>query len=199
MRSFHWQLCLLACLSFAFTVGCQQDASEAEHAEESHEHEDAHAETLAEAITELTELHSEISAAFSSDKPDNAHDALHDVGHVIEEIAVFAKAEKLPEDRISAIESAIKNLMDGYGELDKSMHGGDGKPWSEVSAAIDEALKSLKAAAAGEIVPAAEPTAPAQETPAEEKPTEAAPADPAPAEGDPTEAQPAADASANPQ
>lgn len=191
MRSFHWQLCLLACFSFALTSGCQETAPETAHVEEDHQHEHAHAETLAEAVTELNELHSEIAKAFTADKPDDAHDALHDVGHVLEELAPFAKNEKLPDDRVAAIETAVTTLMDGYGELDKTMHGAEGKSWSEVSASIDEALKSIKAAVSGEAAPSAEPTAGTEEKPADEKPADEKPADEKPAEDKPAEDKPA--------
>lgn len=199
MRSFHWQLCLLACCSLALTTGCQETAPETTQAEEDHQHEHAHAETLAEAVTELNELHSEIAKAFTAEKPDDAHDALHDVGHVLEELAPLAKNEKLPDDRVAAIETAITTLMDGYGELDKTMHGAEGKSWSEVSASIDEALNSIKAAVSGEPVPSAEPTAgtdekPADEKPADEKPTEEKPSEDKPAEDKPADAAPAAEA-----
>lgn len=196
MRSLHWQLCLLACFSFALATGCQETAPETAHTEEDHAQEHAHAETLAEAITELTELHSEISTAFTADKPDDAHDALHDVGHVLEELGPLAKHEKLPEDRLAAIETAVETLMDGYGELDKTMHGAEGKSWSEVSASIDEALKNIKAAANGETAPAAEPTSGTDEKPTDEKPTEEKPADEKPADEKPADAAPAAEAPA---
>jgi hypothetical protein len=199
MRSFHWQLCLLACFSFTLTTGCQETAPETAQVEEDHQHEHAHAETLAEAVTELNELHSEIAKAFTADKPDDAHDALHDVGHVLEELAPLAKNEKLPDDRMAAIETAVTTLMDGYGELDKTMHGAEGKSWSEVSASIDEALKSIKAAVSGEAAPSAEPTAgteekPADEKPADEKPADEKPADEKTAEGKPADAVPADEA-----
>jgi len=194
MRSLTWQLCLLACLSFSLTAGCQETAPENTQAEEDHAHEHAHAETLAEAITELTELHSDIAAAFKADKPDDAHDALHDIGHVLEELTPLAKNEKLPEDRVAAIETAVKTLMDGYAELDKTMHGTEGKGWTEVSTSIDDALKSIKAAASGEAPPAAEPAPAADEKPADEKPADEKPADEKPADEKPADAAPAADA-----
>jgi hypothetical protein len=180
MRSLPWQLCLLACLSFTLTAGCQETAPENAKVEEDHSHEHAHAETLAEALTELTEFHSDIAAAFTAEKPDDAHDALHDIGHVLEELTPLAKNEKLPEDRVAAIETAVKTLMDGYGELDKTMHGAEGKGWSEVSTSLEDALKSIKTAASGEAAPAAEPAPAAAEKPAEEKPAEEKPADAAP-------------------
>ena len=193
MRSLNWQLCLLACFSFALTAGCQESAPETAQSEEDHTHEHAHAETLAEAVTELSTLHSEIATAFTADKPDDAHDALHDVGHVLEELGPLAQNEKLPEDRLTAIETAVKTLMDGYGELDKTMHGAEGKSWSEVSASIDEALKNIKAAAAGEMTPADEPTANTEEKPAEEKPADEKPAEETPAEEKPADEAPKAE------
>lgn len=176
-----WSLPLLLCVPIALTTGCQDSDPAPETTEHEHEHEHAHPETLAEAITELDELHAAISKAFSTKNPDDAHDPLHDIGDVLNEIVDFAKAENLPEDRLAAIESAVKALLDSYGELDKTMHGGEGKTWEEISGPIDESLKNLKAAVAGETAPApAENSEPA--APAEEKPADPAPAADAPAE-----------------
>jgi hypothetical protein len=184
---------LLFCVPLALTVGYQESAPAPETAEHGHEH--AHAETLAEAVTELDELHGAISKAFSANTPDDAHDPLHDTGDVLNEVVELAKTEKLPEDRLAAIETSVKALLDGYGELDKTMHGGEGKTWEEVSGPINESLKNLKAAISGEAAPApaeaSAPTAPAEDKPAEDKPAEAAPAptpDPTPAADAPAEA-----------
>ena len=191
-----WSLPLLFCAPLALTVGCQESNPAPEIAEHDHEH--AHAETLAEALTELDELHGAISKAFSANTPDDAHDPLHDMGDVLNEVVELAKTEKLPEDRLAAIETSVKALLDGYGELDKTMHGGEGKTWEEVSGPINESLTNLKAAISGEAAPApaegSAPTAPAEDKPAEEKPAEEKPAESAPAPTpDPT---PAADAPA---
>ncbi|MEY2727880.1 MAG: hypothetical protein RLZZ458_3747 [Planctomycetota bacterium] len=168
-----WSLPLLFCVPFALTAGCQDSAPEPQPTEHEHEHEHAHAETLAEAITELDELHAAISKAFIAKTPDDAHDPLHDIGEVLNETVELAKAEKLPEDRLATVNTAVTALLDAYGELDKTMHGGEGKTWEEVSGPIDEAIKNLKAAAAGDAAPAPAPEAAA---PAEDKPADAAPA-----------------------
>ncbi|MEY3457796.1 MAG: hypothetical protein RL215_953 [Planctomycetota bacterium] len=192
MRAPNWFITLLCCIPLALAIGCQDSTTAPESAADEHGHEHEHPESLADALVELDDLHAVISKAFNDKKPDDAHDPLHDVGHVLEEIVELAKTENVPADRIATIETSVKALFEGYGELDKTMHGGEGKTWEEVSGAIDEALKNLKAAANGDVAPAPteEPAAPApaDEKPADEKPAEEKTAEPAESKDTPADA-----------
>lgn len=190
MLRFSKSLASLALLSAVLVPGCQ-DAPPAPVAE-SHEHGEGHhhPETLADALTELTELRDAIRDAFAKDDTDKAHDPLHEVGHIIEVVQELAEKEKLPEDRLAIVKSSTEELFNAFGDVDKTMHGGEGSTYKDVSEKIDAAMVALKAAITGE-APAEAAAAPAGDPPAGDPPAGAAPA------GD-AGAAPAADAQAAP-
>jgi len=212
MLRFSKSLASLALLSAVLVPGCQ-DAPPAPVAD-THEHGEGHhhPETLADALTELTELRDTIRDAFAADDTDKAHDPLHEVGHIIEVVQELAEKEKLPEERLAIVKSSTEELFNAFGEVDKTMHGGEGSTYKDVSGKIDAAMVALKSAITGEApaepaaVPAGEapaadaPAAPAGEAPAADAP--AAPAGEAPAADAPAapagDAAPAAEAPAAP-
>lgn len=189
MLRFSKSLASLALLSAVLFPGCQ-DAPPASVAE-SHEHGEGHhhPETLVDALTELTELRDAIRDAFAKDDTDKAHDPLHEVGHIIEVVQELAEKEKLPEDRLAIVKSSTEELFKAFGDVDKTMHGGEGSTYKDVSEKIDAAMVALKAAITGE-APAEAAAAPAGDAPAAD--TQAAPA------GDAAPAAPAGDAPAAP-
>lgn len=198
MLRFSKSLASLALLSAVLVPGCQ-DAPPAPVAD-THEHGEGHhhPETLADALTELTELRDTIRDAFAADDTDKAHDPLHEVGHIIEVVQELAEKEKLPEERLAIVKSSTEELFNAFGEVDKTMHGGEGSTYKDVSGKIDAAMVALKAAITGE-APAEPAAAPAGEAPAADAP--AAPAGEAPAADAPAAPAgeaPAADAPAAP-
>ncbi|MFN7869569.1 MAG: hypothetical protein ACK5TX_19365, partial [Planctomyces sp.] len=104
----------------------------------------------------------------------------------------------LPEERLAIVKSSAEELFNAFGEVDKTMHGGEGSTYKDVSGKIDAAMVALKAAITGE-APAEPAAAPAGEAPAADAP--AAPAGEAPAADAPAAPAgeaPAADAPAAP-
>jgi hypothetical protein len=203
MLRFSMSLAGVALLSAVLLPGCQ-DAPPAPVAD-THEHGEGHhhPETLADAMTELTKLRDTIRDAFAADDTDKAHDPLHEVGHIIEVVQELAEKEKLPEDRVAIVKSSTEELFNAFGEVDKTMHGGEGSTYKDVSGKIDAAMVALKAAITGEApadagapvgaAPADGSAAPAADAPAApEAPADAAAAPAAEAPAAP--AAPAADA-----
>ncbi|MFM7920235.1 MAG: hypothetical protein ACKPJJ_08420 [Planctomycetaceae bacterium] len=188
-------LASLVVLPGVLLLGCQ-DAPPAPVAE-MHEHGEGHhhPETLAEALTELTELRDTIRDAFAADDTDKAHDPLHEVGHIIEVVQELAEKEKLPEERLAAVKTSTEELFTAFGEVDKTMHGGEGSSYKDVSAKIDAAMAALKSAITGE-APAAPAGDAAGEVPAADAPAAEAPKADAPAAEAPAGDAPAADAPA---
>ena len=180
MLRFSKSLASLALLSAVLVPGCQ-DAPPAPVAD-THEHGEGHhhPETLADALTELTELRDTIRDAFAADDTDKAHDPLHEVGHIIEVVQELAEKEKLPEDRLAIVKSSTEELFNAFGDVDKTMHGGEGSTYKDVSEKIDAAMVALKAAITGE-APAEAAAAPAGDAPAGDAPAGDAPAGDAPA------------------
>ncbi len=109
-----------------------------DHAEHSE-----HAETLEGAMKELVAFKATIQSAFEDKKPDDAHDALHEVGHVLEELPELAEKEKMSAEDVKTLKDAVEVLFEGFGELDKGMHGEKGKSYEELSEGIDGAMKTL--------------------------------------------------------
>lgn len=111
-----------------------------------HEHGDHdHATDFAGAIRELEELSGAIGTAMDQGDGDTAHDPLHEVGHVLEAMPELAKKEGLSDDDQTAVNGAVATLMDAYNEVDKGMHGEEGKSWEELKGDIDSALQILTA------------------------------------------------------
>lgn len=162
------------------TAGATGHDDDHGHSHGGHHH---HAETLPEAITELTEMRNTIRDAFAKNDVDTAHDPLHEVGHVLELIPGLAEKHGVTGDALATIKSSTETLFEAFGNVDKTLHGGEGSTYAEESDRIDAALKALADAAAG--APAAD-TAPADAA--------ASPADDAAAPSADAAAPPAADA-----
>jgi hypothetical protein len=110
-------------------------------ADQEHKHE--HAETLADAVKELEGICESIKAAFAKDDAEAAHGPMHDIGHVLEEIPDLAAKSTLDDAGKAEVKKAAESLFEAFNAVDEGMHGGTGKKYSEVSEAIDAALKVI--------------------------------------------------------
>ena len=120
--------------------------------------EPAQAETEPElSFKELTEklvsMHKTIRDGFSSGDIEGAHGPLHEVGHVLEKVDGAASKEEFTSEQVDAINKAKETLFDAYGEVDKTLHGGEGKPYEEVSKDIDSSVQVIADAAGVEFDP----------------------------------------------
>ncbi|MCH2212552.1 MAG: hypothetical protein MK110_14705 [Fuerstiella sp.] len=113
--------------------------------EESHSGHD-HPGTLEEGLKELTELRDTVRDAFAADDIDTAHGPLHDVGHLLEDIAALVERQELSDEQRDLVKKNIKSLFDLFGAVDSTLHGDEGKTYSEVSDQIDTALSALREA-----------------------------------------------------
>jgi hypothetical protein len=90
-------------------------------------------------------MKSEICKAFADGTPDDAHDALHEVGHSLEELpGLAAKEGDLTAEQLSAVETAVEALFDGFGELDGTLHGGGEVDIKELEEKLSQALEKLE-------------------------------------------------------
>jgi len=103
-----------------------------------------HPETFVEAVAVIEQQGASIIDAFKGGTPDDAHDALHEIGHVIEELPELAMKEKFSAELNEKVNSATEKLMNAFGTLDDSMHGGKGKSLDDVTLEVDWSLKQLK-------------------------------------------------------
>ena len=151
--------CLIACIF----SGCQPtidptkpqtSATEAHDQDTDHEHDaghahEEHAETFAEAVAAIEKQGAMIIGAFSDGKPEDAHDALHEIGHLIEELPELATKEKFDSELKKQVNEAKEKLMDAFGELDDTLHGGEAKNVDDVKLEVERSMKSLKSISMG--------------------------------------------------
>lgn len=146
-HSWFWTLTL----SLLVGSGCGETAKNApatssqNHGHDHAEH-DHGPESLKDALAELTSLRNTIRDSFAKNDQDAAHGPLHEVGAILEAIPELAKKESVSAENQAAIETAVKTLMDAFGNVDKTMHGQEGSTYSEESATIDATLATLSQA-----------------------------------------------------
>ncbi|MCA9051593.1 MAG: hypothetical protein KDA89_22800 [Planctomycetaceae bacterium] len=117
-----------------------------DHDDHGHDHEDHshdHPETFAEAVSQLTAMRNTIRDGFANNDEDAAHEPLHDVGHLLEDLEGLAEKESLTDEQKAALKSSVETLFNAFGDVDKTLHGGEGATYSEVSEKIDAALKTI--------------------------------------------------------
>jgi hypothetical protein len=96
-------------------------------------------------LADIQAMKSEICKAFADGTPDDAHDALHEVGHSLEELpGLAAKEGDLTAEQLSAVETAVEALFDGFGELDGTLHGGGEVDIKELEEKLSQALEKLE-------------------------------------------------------
>ncbi len=126
------------------SVGCEPAPKPApKDAASASDHGHEHPETLAAAVTELESVCATIKAAYAKDDSEAAHGPLHDVGHLLEQVPALIETSSLDAAGKEEAKKATESLFQAFGDVDKGMHGEEGKKYSEVSDAVDAALKTL--------------------------------------------------------
>ncbi|MEM1224176.1 MAG: hypothetical protein AAGJ40_00675 [Planctomycetota bacterium] len=123
------------------------DHDHGEHAHDSHGHDhDAKDKpnSLRDAASKIESMGDKIIAAFADETPNDAHEELHDIGHLIESLPVLATKVDLPDEQQAEVRDSTGALMDAFGELDASLHGGDEVDVDQVSAKISTELEKLQ-------------------------------------------------------
>ncbi len=145
-------LSLTTCLSLIAMAGCQSSSESASsttpvHAsgEHVHDHSSDHPETLSEAATQIAAMSKTILAAFAAGTPTAAHEQLHEIGHLIEELPKCAANSEISDEAKRSVAEATDKLMNAFGALDESMHGGETKSLDDVEFEVDWSLKTLAA------------------------------------------------------
>lgn len=117
-----------------------------DHDHDGHDHEESgQPESFAEAIGQISDMGSKIRAAFAKGEPGDAHDELHDIGHMIESLPELAKKAGLPETKQKKVGEVTEALMDAFGELDGTLHGGEKVDVEEISTTISAQIEGLQA------------------------------------------------------
>lgn len=113
-----------------------------DHAAEDDHHK--HPESYAEAVEQLEALHAAVKSAFSAGDTAKADGPVHAVGHLLKEVPALGKKAALAAADQAAIEKAVDDLFECFGQIDQQLHGGEGKSYDEVAAQIDQAMGILQ-------------------------------------------------------
>jgi len=141
MRIFFSALSVVA-MSLAF-VGCEPMPKKPAAGGHDHAHTHEGPDSYSAAVTDIEKYQGIVKKAFEDNKIDDAHDALHDIGHAIESIGKLAAKEGFAEADLASAKKATESLLDAFGAIDETLHGGKGKSYSEVSDQVDGALATL--------------------------------------------------------
>ncbi len=120
--------------------GCERPATSSN---ESDSHTPAAAKlSLKETLEKVTGLATKIGEGFADGEGEKAHDSLHEIGHLLESAEKLVTDSTLAVDAKKKLAAALKELLDGFGEVDARMHDkNDGVEYSEVKEKIESALK----------------------------------------------------------
>ena len=99
--------------------------------------------SFADAVAQLGEARDQIKGGFEKDDPESVHGQLHEIGTLLESIETFVLKAKWDKDVQKEAAAAVDSLFDSYGDVDAKLHGDSGKEYSDVSDAIDTAVKKL--------------------------------------------------------
>lgn len=98
--------------------------------------------SLKETLEKVTGMATKIGEGFADGVSDEAHDALHEIGHLLEGAEKLVADSTLADEAKTALATAVKDLMDGFDEVDARLHDkNEGLEYSEVKEKIESALK----------------------------------------------------------
>lgn len=123
-------------------VGCEPMPTKPAAGEHEHSHEGP--ANYTSAIADIEKYQGQVKAAFDKNQIEDAHDALHEIGHAIEAVGKFAAQEGLAEEDVATAKKAAESLLEAFGAIDETLHGGTGKNYGEVAEQIDTAIATLK-------------------------------------------------------
>ncbi|MEO1614229.1 MAG: hypothetical protein AAFV88_00175 [Planctomycetota bacterium] len=118
------------------------------HDDAEHDHdEDEHGApgSLGEAVKQIKTMGGKVTTAFADGTPDDAHDELHEIGHAIESLPGLASKSSMTDEQQETVRLATESLMDAFGELDGTLHGGDEVDLDEISKKVSTHIEKLEA------------------------------------------------------
>ncbi|MEM9367162.1 MAG: hypothetical protein AAGD07_14310 [Planctomycetota bacterium] len=113
------------------------------HGDQDHDANDQ-PDSFGDALKAIDSMGGKITDAFANGAPDDAHHELHAIGHLIERLPMLAKKADLPSEQQSMVQNAAEALMDAFGELDGTLHGGDEVDVDQISKAISTQMDQLQ-------------------------------------------------------
>lgn len=149
---------LLACGVLVGLNGCtpanDSATSESEaHDDHDHEHDHDHDhgdeyESYAAAVAAIAQLRDSVRDGMAADNHEEADEALHEIGHLLEHVPELAEKASADSIDVDAVKQAVDTLLDAFGRIDETLHGGEGSTYDDESAEIDAAIATLQDQAA---------------------------------------------------
>lgn len=99
--------------------------------------------SLNEAVAKIIELRNQIRDGFAAEDVDAAHGPLHEVGDVLTSLEQISGNSELTDEQQATLSTATEDLLDAFGAVDKTLHGGDGSTYEEEAQKIDSAILIL--------------------------------------------------------
>ena len=132
---------LAALLLLVACTGCPQQETDPEKPQATGP------KTFKEAAEQLVAMKNTIRDGFAAGDIDSAHGPLHEVGGLLENMATLAEKADLSAAQLNAVIQAKETLFDAFGEIDKTLHGGEGSTYEEEAEKIQTAMKVIVGAA----------------------------------------------------
>ena len=120
------------------------------HDHDAHDH-DAHdhdandrPESFTKAVEYIKTTGNKVTGAFTSGNPDDVHHELHEIGHVVESLPELAKKSGLSSEQQDKVRELTESLMEAFGQLDGTLHGGEAVEANELSKKISTQTAELQ-------------------------------------------------------
>ena len=103
--------------------------------------------TFSEAAEQLVAMKNTIREGFAAADIDSAHGPLHEVGNLLDNLAALAQQADITPQQLEAVEQAKETLFDAFGNIDKTLHGGEGSTYEDEAEVIQAAMQVIVGAA----------------------------------------------------
>ncbi|MEM9644670.1 MAG: hypothetical protein AAF989_06735 [Planctomycetota bacterium] len=121
------------------------DSHADDHGHEGHDHdESAHPHSLSATVEHIKDEGGKITSAFASGKPQNAHHELHAIGGVIQSLPGLATKAGLSSEQQDSVAEITESLLDAFGKLDGTLHGGGDVEVDDIKTEISAQLEKLE-------------------------------------------------------
>jgi hypothetical protein len=98
----------------------------------------------AELLSELIAFDAEIRKASEEDSLEDAHGALHDIGTTIEQLRSGVEAGSMGDEARQQALDSLDQLMTLFGDVDATLHGKEGKLYSDVAKDVKQEIERLQ-------------------------------------------------------
>ena len=69
---------------------------------------------------------------------------MHKIGHTIGDLKIGAKNDGYDQASLDSIHTESETLIDAFGSLDESLHGGEEKSYEDIESMVDQAMAKIR-------------------------------------------------------